>query len=108
MIALRKDKQFVDSVDHGDECGVLLDQTCFYAESGGQIWDEGFMEKVDSTVSYESYLVAVCIYRFILNREWRFGGKYKGPARVEMITYFIVIPFMAYAVSLMIDFRFQH
>ncbi|XP_072013777.1 alanine--tRNA ligase, cytoplasmic-like [Amphiura filiformis] len=49
VIALRKDKQFLEEVEHGDECGVLLDQTCFYAESGGQIWDEGFMEKVDSS-----------------------------------------------------------
>ncbi|XP_071479639.1 alanine--tRNA ligase, cytoplasmic-like [Diadema antillarum] len=45
VIALRKNKEFVEEVDNGDECGVLLDQTCFYAESGGQIYDEGFMEK---------------------------------------------------------------
>ena len=51
VVALRKNKQFVDSVDNGDECGVLLEQTNFYAESGGQIWDEGFMEKEDNSVS---------------------------------------------------------
>ncbi|XP_070574110.1 alanine--tRNA ligase, cytoplasmic-like [Ptychodera flava] len=45
VIALRKDKQFVESVNNGDDCGVLLDRTCFYAEQGGQTWDEGFMEK---------------------------------------------------------------
>ncbi|XP_033119659.1 alanine--tRNA ligase, cytoplasmic-like [Anneissia japonica] len=45
VIAIRKDKQFVEKVENGDECGILLDQTCFYAEQGGQIYDEGFMEK---------------------------------------------------------------
>lgn len=45
VIALRHNKQFVDAVTTGQECGVLLDQTCFYAEQGGQIYDEGFMVK---------------------------------------------------------------
>eukprot|EP00057_Strongylocentrotus_purpuratus_P024795 XP_011679269.1 PREDICTED: LOW QUALITY PROTEIN: alanine--tRNA ligase, cytoplasmic [Strongylocentrotus purpuratus] len=45
VIGLRKDRQFVEEVNHGEDCGVLLDQTSFYAESGGQIFDEGFMEK---------------------------------------------------------------
>lgn len=49
VIALRKNKTFVEEVDNGDDCGVLLDKTCFYAESGGQIYDEGFMEKEDNT-----------------------------------------------------------
>ncbi|XP_071785467.1 alanine--tRNA ligase, cytoplasmic-like [Asterias amurensis] len=48
VIALRKDRQFVEEVRGGEECGILLDQTCFYAESGGQIYDEGFMEKEDN------------------------------------------------------------
>ena len=34
-------------VESGQECGVLLDQTCFYAEQGGQIYDEGFLVKSD-------------------------------------------------------------
>ena len=47
VIALRRDKQFVKSVESGQECGVLLDNTCFYAEQGGQIYDEGFLVKAD-------------------------------------------------------------
>ncbi|KAL7298495.1 hypothetical protein TKK_0008275 [Trichogramma kaykai] len=47
VLALRKDKQFVDEVKSGDEVGILLDQTNFYAEQGGQIYDEGFLVKVD-------------------------------------------------------------
>ncbi|XP_015591734.1 alanine--tRNA ligase, cytoplasmic [Cephus cinctus] len=46
VIALRRAKQFVDEVSSGEEVGVLLDQTCFYAEQGGQIYDEGFLVKV--------------------------------------------------------------
>ncbi|XP_060596346.1 alanine--tRNA ligase, cytoplasmic-like [Ruditapes philippinarum] len=45
VIALRYNKEFVDSVSTGQECGVLLDKTCFYAEQGGQIYDEGFLVK---------------------------------------------------------------
>lgn len=46
VIALRKDKKFVEEAEN-EECGILLDKTCFYAEQGGQIYDEGFMVKVD-------------------------------------------------------------
>ena len=50
VIALRHNKEFVDAVTTGQECGVLLDQTCFYAEQGGQIYDEGFMVKQNEEV----------------------------------------------------------
>jgi len=46
VLALRKDKKFVDSVEN-EECGVVLEQTCFYAEQGGQIYDEGFLVKAN-------------------------------------------------------------
>ena len=49
--ALRRNKQFVDQVTSGQECGILLDRTNFYAEQGGQIYDEGFMVKVGDEVS---------------------------------------------------------
>lgn len=50
VVALRKEKEFVDEVKSGDEVGVVLDQTNFYAEQGGQIYDEGFLVKVDDEV----------------------------------------------------------
>ncbi|XP_014661746.1 PREDICTED: alanine--tRNA ligase, cytoplasmic-like [Priapulus caudatus] len=45
VIALRYNKQFVGSVSN-QECGILLDRTSFYAEQGGQIYDEGFLVKL--------------------------------------------------------------
>ncbi len=43
ILAIRHNKQFVDSAESGQECGILLDRTCFYAEQGGQTYDEGFL-----------------------------------------------------------------
>jgi len=43
--AIRCAKSFVDEVHSGQECGLILDTTCFYAEQGGQIFDEGFLVK---------------------------------------------------------------
>ncbi|KAF7244582.1 Alanine--tRNA ligase, cytoplasmic [Varanus komodoensis] len=45
--ALRREKTFVEEVSTGQECGVVLDSTCFYAEQGGQIYDEGYLVKED-------------------------------------------------------------
>ena len=43
--AIRCNKQFVDQIQVGQECGLLLDQTSFYAEQGGQTFDEGYITK---------------------------------------------------------------
>ncbi|CAH1183194.1 unnamed protein product [Phaedon cochleariae] len=53
VIALRADKQFVDQVTTGQECGILLDKTNFYAEQGGQIYDTGYLVKAsDDSVEF--------------------------------------------------------
>nr|XP_046250059.1 alanine--tRNA ligase, cytoplasmic [Scatophagus argus] len=48
VLALRRDRAFCDEVTTGQECGVLLDQTSFYAEQGGQTFDEGYMLREDA------------------------------------------------------------
>lgn len=50
MVAIRSKKEFVDSVTSVYECGVILDKTNFYAEQGGQIYDEGYMNKIGDEV----------------------------------------------------------
>ena len=42
---------FVDEIVSGQVAGVLIDQTCFYAEQGGQIYDKGFITKCGEDVS---------------------------------------------------------
>ncbi|XP_061891265.1 alanine--tRNA ligase, cytoplasmic [Entelurus aequoreus] len=49
VLALRRDRAFCDQVTSGQECGVLLDQTSFYAEQGGQTFDEGYMLREDDS-----------------------------------------------------------
>ncbi|KAL2762157.1 alanine--tRNA ligase, cytoplasmic [Daubentonia madagascariensis] len=49
VMALHREKTFVEEVSTGQECGVVLDKTCFYAEQGGQIYDEGYLVKVDDS-----------------------------------------------------------
>ena len=44
--AIRFNKQFVNEIRVGQMCGLLLDQTSFYAEQGGQTFDEGYITKI--------------------------------------------------------------
>lgn len=59
VIAIRRSKKFVDVASSGEEVGVLLDATSFYAEQGGQIYDEGFLVKVTDSPNDESTEVRV-------------------------------------------------
>ncbi|NXX77212.1 SYAC protein, partial [Urocolius indicus] len=45
--AIRREKHFVEEASTGQECGIVLDHTCFYAEQGGQSYDQGYMVKED-------------------------------------------------------------
>jgi alanyl-tRNA synthetase len=46
ILAIRSNNQFVEEATSGQECGLILDQTNFYAESGGQIFDQGYFVKI--------------------------------------------------------------
>merc|ERR1719219_2461710 len=39
-----------EQIERGQEVGIILDRTCFYAEQGGQIYDEGFLVNGDNEV----------------------------------------------------------
>ena len=47
----------MDSVESGQECGILLDRTCFYAEQGGQIYDEGFIVQGENELKVKNVQV---------------------------------------------------
>lgn len=56
VLALRRERAFVDEVTTGQECGVVLDQTSFYAEQGGQTFDEGYMLRENDSTEDVSYV----------------------------------------------------
>ncbi|XP_062845395.1 alanine--tRNA ligase, mitochondrial [Trichomycterus rosablanca] len=45
VLALYSDHGLVSEVEEGQRCSVLLDRTCFYAEQGGQMHDQGYFTK---------------------------------------------------------------
>jgi alanyl-tRNA synthetase len=44
VVALAKDGKLINSAEEGDELDVILSETPFYAESGGQVGDTGVIE----------------------------------------------------------------
>lgn len=48
VVGLYKNNEKIEVLQAGDEGIVILDQTAFYAESGGQIGDSGVLHKNDS------------------------------------------------------------
>src|SRR5262249_25115228 len=51
VIAIVQKGKIVDHLEEGEEGEVVLDQTPFYAESGGQLGDAGTLSSSDATAS---------------------------------------------------------
>lgn len=48
MIALMKDIKIIGEAQEGDEVEVILPETCFYIESGGQVADKGCIKSLSA------------------------------------------------------------
>jgi alanyl-tRNA synthetase len=53
VLAIVRDGERVDSLAAGDSGGIVLDQTPFYAESGGQVGDRGVLRAAGATFAVE-------------------------------------------------------
>lgn len=60
ITALRHNGRFIDEISNGQDAAILVDQTCFYAEQGGQSYDNGCMKKVGDEVS-SNFLLPCCL-----------------------------------------------
>ncbi|GIQ70110.1 alanine--tRNA ligase [Xylanibacillus composti] len=56
--AIIQNGQFVDRVEEGAECQVILDRTPFYAESGGQVSDKGIFSNDRARAAVEDMVKA--------------------------------------------------
>lgn len=63
LAIVNSEKKFVDKIQSGEHAGIVLDQTNFYAESGGQIYDQGALVKIGNEEN-----------EFLVDRTFNRGG----------------------------------
>ena len=51
ILAIYRDSKFVDILETGEKASIVLDQSTFYAESGGQVGDQGSLS-INDTVRF--------------------------------------------------------
>jgi alanyl-tRNA synthetase len=54
ILALYRDGKFVDSLAAGEKASIVLDRTPFYAESGGQVGDQGML-RIDNQAYFKVF-----------------------------------------------------
>jgi len=67
-------------IETGDEVAIVLDKTCFYAEAGGQVGDEGIIESPSGRFVVEKTIgIADCVFHAGKMKEglFRVGEKVK-------------------------------
>ena len=74
---IKKD-EFVDEVGEGDRVEIILEETCFYGESGGQIGDTGMMILVDNNGNLQLPIASIKIENTI-----KFNNVYIHLGKVE-------------------------
>ncbi|MCX7940589.1 MAG: alanine--tRNA ligase, partial [Endomicrobia bacterium] len=80
ILGIIKNKQFVNKADNGDFVEIIVEQTPFYGESGGQIGDTGFIKNIsgDKTIGKveDTKKIEGCIIHFVkLNNNINVGDE---------------------------------
>lgn len=68
ILAIRYESEFTKNINlSGQVCGIILDQTTFYAESGGQLYDQGFITSCSDDVNEFNVLDVQCRGGYVLH-----------------------------------------